>query len=138
MIEHNSYEKELAPCPFCGSSDVYIEELEGDELVVECSECHAGMSGDSCDWANTKQELIEKWNRRPPESTELNKLMDMVNERDSLLSQVSNELFHWNALALSRVDIITLMEAQRKKSVTESTESTGEYRGEQKKTEARQ
>ena len=135
MIEHDLYEPKLAPCPFCGSSKVYMEELgepDGidEELVVECSECHAGMSGDSCDWANTKQELIEKWNRRPPESTELNKLMDMVNERDSLLSQVSNELFHWNALALSRVDIMTLMEVQRKKSVTESTESTEENKGE--------
>ena len=114
------YEPKFAPCPFCGSDDIAETHDSSDddphycEWEVECMECHAFMSSSPMS-VNPKQELIDKWNRRPHESTELNKLMDMVNDRDSLLTQLTTELIHWNAIALSRVDIVKLMESKYKK-----------------------
>jgi Lar family restriction alleviation protein len=57
---------ELRECPFCGSCEIQIDEMEsfiGDEhnyWRVLCIECIASINGD------TRQESIAAWNRRTP------------------------------------------------------------------------
>jgi len=118
MIE--PYETEFAPCPLCGSDDIVeahdssSPDPEWCEWELECMDCGVSM-GSGTLRGNPKVELIEKWNRRPEESTELNKLMDMVNQRDRLLTELSNELLHWNAVAMSRVDLVAIMKMKQGK-----------------------
>jgi Lar family restriction alleviation protein len=59
----------LAPCPFCGSSQVEaVSRARGEMWFVACLDCHAigpeppaGHQGDP----TTEAEAIAAWNRRP-------------------------------------------------------------------------
>jgi len=63
-------EKELKPCPFCGSEAIiytipphkhaiatFMPDYEGGAFV-ECTDCTCGITAD------TEQQAIEAWNRR--------------------------------------------------------------------------
>lgn len=49
---------ELKPCPFCGETNLFVEE-EDWGWVVYCGSCPAFMDG-----LNSKEEVIDKWNTR--------------------------------------------------------------------------
>jgi Lar family restriction alleviation protein len=61
--------EELKPCPFCGGDGIsYVSVGPGIlmSVQVECAECEVGFR--FCDYEPdiepTREELIEKWNRR--------------------------------------------------------------------------
>lgn len=62
----------LKPCPFCGSSSVWIHYIP-DALVfrIECTDCLASMY-----WVR-KEELIGKWNRRAVEKETEKKMVEV-------------------------------------------------------------
>lgn len=57
----------LKPCPFCGSTDIDIDETDfgrADDpycYIVKCMACHASVYVDSDD---TMEDAASKWNRR--------------------------------------------------------------------------
>ena len=63
---------ELKPCPFCGSTDVKIEEnsieYEDGEIeedwLIECHGCGSAFIASNAGMPCTKDELIARWNRR--------------------------------------------------------------------------
>lgn len=59
----------LKPCPFCGSTKVTIEDnstlITGEEdWIIECYGCDSAFISCNDGMPCTKQELIERWNRR--------------------------------------------------------------------------
>ena len=58
-------ESELKPCPFCGSADVDVCNLDEETSVVACDNCNAngGYFGGSDSTSPT--EAIAAWNTRP-------------------------------------------------------------------------
>lgn len=62
-------DKELKPCPFCGYENVEIvdngDELEEDYLIC-CEGCGGAFMASNDAMPVSKEELIEKWNRRTP------------------------------------------------------------------------
>ncbi len=64
--------KELKPCPFCGSEDVWVydfsEEASPDKsYVVECAECGMMFIPKGSEW---REVTLNAWNRRPGEKFE--------------------------------------------------------------------
>lgn len=60
---------DLKPCPFCGSTRIFVEPDEygsGGQWIspihVGCSDCKAEQTGE------TKTEAFERWNRRAPDT----------------------------------------------------------------------
>lgn len=64
---------ELKPCPFCGSSEIFVEawnESEGygkkkklwTQIKVRCGNCNANFCRRKSEDAH--KELLERWNRR--------------------------------------------------------------------------
>ena len=54
-------EQNLKPCPFCGSYPILRNEAS--EWKVECSSYACGCMPSTW-WCDTKEEVIEAWNRR--------------------------------------------------------------------------
>lgn len=67
-MNHNEKDVGLKPCPFCGSSIIFFEEVHDDiydvnSFEIDCGGCQIAFScGDS-----TKEEIAELWNRRDEE-----------------------------------------------------------------------
>ena len=60
------YDKKLKPCPFCGGEVILISQEKGDSLSsaeyynVECEHCELDFGR----YNDTKEQVIEAWNRR--------------------------------------------------------------------------
>ena len=54
---------ELKPCPFCGCKDIIIRREDYNLFGANCNDC--GAEGSYCD---TKEEAVEAWNKRVPQS----------------------------------------------------------------------
>lgn len=78
----------LKPCPFCGSSNLYIGELNGPledgiTIYVRCLDCGATIEGEGVnededtrrEWA--MNDAAARWNRRKGEDAILESLADM-------------------------------------------------------------
>lgn len=52
-------DKELKPCPFCGSNDLFVERQTLATKVVQCNSCGAVGPDDE-----KKSGAREKWNNR--------------------------------------------------------------------------
>ena len=51
--------EELKPCPFCGSTEIYIDNPDTNCFYVGCANC--GVQGTT---ANKKELAVAYWNRR--------------------------------------------------------------------------
>ena len=63
----SNMEKELKPCPFCGSTDIEVEEYLPESCCtkfwkVACTDCCGGFQSE-----HNKKEAVAIWNRRPME-----------------------------------------------------------------------
>ena len=61
----------LAPCPFCGSDDVYLSEVQGymdSSVVVFCNSCKVSVLHEDNEQEGNGHEYrtraVEAWNRR--------------------------------------------------------------------------
>jgi hypothetical protein len=63
LEEKMSEQRELRPCPFCGS--LAESALYQDDRWIECPRCQQGISGDAD--CITAEALIDIWNTRPIE-----------------------------------------------------------------------
>lgn len=62
MSEYGPPPPDIKPCPFCGSNEVYVVDVEGMEVSVFCEICHAlGPSYDE----RCRDDVIAAWNKRP-------------------------------------------------------------------------
>lgn len=53
----------LKPCPFCGSTDIFVHVDPHDGAdVVECWDCNANIAS-----LNSKSDAIRGWNKRAKE-----------------------------------------------------------------------
>ena len=80
----SSKEEQLLPCPFCGSSFVYVTADEhipkqaGHFLGPQCKTCGAWIKNIDSNKA------VNSWNRRPAGKDEVSKLKDRIKELDEL------------------------------------------------------
>ena len=59
----------LKPCPFCGNADLEIIDNSSDEeedYLICCEGCGGAFMASNDAMPVSKEELIEKWNRRTP------------------------------------------------------------------------
>jgi Lar family restriction alleviation protein len=57
--------EKLAPCPFCGADDAFVENLYGSTFAVQCGTCCAfGPSAEYSDHKFAKREAVSDWNKR--------------------------------------------------------------------------
>lgn len=56
----------IKPCPFCGGSAEYFDDLFGEGFMraVGCVECPAVVVETSLSHTSSKEALIEAWNKR--------------------------------------------------------------------------
>jgi Lar family restriction alleviation protein len=55
----------LAPCPFCGSTNLVLLEHEPEWFVVSCNQCNAEGGYNSGSDSTTPDDARAAWNRRP-------------------------------------------------------------------------
>ena len=68
VVDKNGAGTELKPCPFCGSTEIRIDEIklreEPNHWQVRCLECGCGTLRYSYYALPSKDGAIKKWNRR--------------------------------------------------------------------------
>lgn len=57
---------DLKPCPFCGSTDVHVRQIDKECSVVSCDGCNAEGGYFGGNDSTSPAEAIEAWNRRTP------------------------------------------------------------------------
>lgn len=57
-------ERELKPCPFCGSPSISFRELESETIVATCDTCNADGPYWGGEDSQSEQDAINQWNTR--------------------------------------------------------------------------
>lgn len=75
VVRWQNDKKKLKPCPFCGSTWLYITTEHGwldDSTVIFCNSCKASVKLEENDQEGmteeTKRKAVEAWNKRVQES----------------------------------------------------------------------
>lgn len=80
---HSDEPEALLPCPFCGGTDIRVEQAGG-WTTVRCNACHAERDSAS------HSEAIARWNRRPTRADASPPWIEKAPAEDTIASHLRN------------------------------------------------
>ncbi|HIE3859058.1 TPA: Lar family restriction alleviation protein [Pseudomonas aeruginosa] len=110
-------DRELLPCPFCGTSDLlgFEPSYEGGWTIVKCRKC--GCSG-STGRSTSEREAIAWWNRRakPEQSDLIEALRRLESANDQRSALMTSEAYRMCSLIPGMRDALLELDDARKQA----------------------
>lgn len=96
---------DLRECPFCGSTNVIIDQFSETEYAGSCEDKVCMLIGPS---KPTREEAAAAWNRRAPlvEATDTAALRQLLAERDAAYGALVDAITYWDGGA-NRAPLLT-------------------------------